>query len=229
MQDPNAEAKKQSKSKRSKDDLKQRPKKQKTSSKPKYISEYISESQSNKSENIQPNSLLRVEQAVTANEDTQVELTKKEKLKNEKIRIQKEKYFREQLWEEHCYTPKVPWLAEESTVKNETMEEITNVKAVTPTSPKKKQIESVAVNKSPVKIKPPQPNADCHVKTDQSAQEIQLSKFKQRSKTMDTEILGRIFTEGIDREDIDFLKKAFNLVEDSLNIHKSNNQTLIAG
>ena len=46
---------------------------------------------------------------------------------------------------------------------------------------------------------------------------------------MDTEILGRIFAEGIDREDIDFLKKAFNLAEDSLNIHKSNNQTLIAG
>lgn len=106
-------------------------------------------------------------------------------------------------------------------------------------SPEKKQVEGTTV-KSPAKIKTKRLSAlkeqltvanavpSVSVKTEQKPlpevqqQQQQVSKFKQRTKNAEAEIAGRIFSEGVDREDIDFLRKAFILFKDSLNIQKSN-------
>lgn len=233
--------KKQNKLKRPKDELKQRPKKLKTSSKPKYISEYISESQSIKpTDQNQPQigqSLLPGEPTPAVSQQP-AEMTKKEKIRNEKLRAQKEKYFKEQLWEEHCYTPKLPWLPEITSQVNEQEVVADKGSKILAASPEKKQVEGTTV-KLPAKIKAKRSSAlkdqptvanavpNVSVKTEQKPlpevqqQQQQASKFKQRTKNAETEIAGRIFTEGIDREDIDFLRKAFTLFEDSLSIQKS--------
>ena len=97
--------------KRSKDEIKQRTKKLKTTNKPKYISEYINQSQNVPIES-SSNIMSPTDSAlVLMNMNKQSEISKKERLKNEKLKIEREKYFKEQLWEEHCYTPDLPWLA----------------------------------------------------------------------------------------------------------------------
>ena len=93
--------KKPNRLKRASDEFKQQNKKLK-SNKPKYISEYISQ--------------IKTESSVVSNTTlTTVKQATHQQVPPELTSVNKENsptchYTSEQLWEEHCYTPNMPWL-----------------------------------------------------------------------------------------------------------------------
>ncbi len=234
--------------KRPKDELKQRVKKIKSSNKPKYISEYISESQninnsnnnigigqghlfsnnennshttsgSNNIINLISNTALSV---LNVNRPGP-EVAKKDKLQKEKIRLEKENYIRSQLWEEHCYTPHLTWLKGEdekilTSLKSEKKEDsliVSNLKQET--SVNGQLLAAPATHEKSVKQKTRSSGISsenvCINKQPMVAEKAVAKSFPRRTRERENEILKRFLIEGIDREDMEFLRRAYELME----------------
>jgi hypothetical protein len=237
--------------KRPKDELKQRVKKIKSSNKPKYISEYISESQNISNNNNNNNNIGICQGHLLSNNENNShttstsnniinlisntalsvlnvnrpgpEVAKKDKLQKEKIRLEKENYIRSQLWEEHCYTPHLTWLKGEdeknlTSLKSEKKEDsliVSNLKQAT--SVNSQLSTAPATHEKSVKQKARSSGISsenvCINKQPMVAQKAVAKSFPRRTRERENEILKRFLVEGIDREDMEFLRRAYELME----------------
>jgi len=218
--------------KRPKDELKQRVKKLKSSNKPKYISEYISESQNinsiagsqiqsylysnnENSNNNRANLISNPALSALNVNRPELEPTKKDKFQKEKIRLEKENYIKSQLWEEHCYTPHLTWLKRE---EDKSLTGIKNEKSVKDMKNNVAKQEPNVNNESQVSAAVKQNSRSSSAISTvsiraESAKQMVVKKFLKRTKEKEDEVLKRFLHEGIDREDMDFLRRAYELMD----------------